>query len=499
MTAFRLGGAVRLEDLVAVATAGRKVVLPPAAKARMARARKALEKAASAGRPIYGVNTGFGELASVRISPERIRRLNLNYIRSHSAGVGEPLPDAEARGIIFLRANELARGFSACRPEVVERLVKLLNRNIIPLVPSQGSVGASGDLAPMAHIALALIGEGEARKNGKVIRGRSVLKAAGIKPLVPEAKEGLSLTNGTQAMQSLGGLALARARRLLDAGDVAAALSLEAIKGSPAPFDKRLHALKPHPGQLHVAARLRRLLATSEIRDSHRDDDNRVQDPYSFRCVPQIHGAARDALAYAEQTVIREMNSATDNPVLAGGDFISGGNFHGMAIAMALDHAANAMAVLGGVSERRVFYMTLGRDPGLTPFLARNPGIESGMMIPQYVAAALASENKTLAHPASADSVPTSADKEDYVSMGMWGALKLQRMTANVSRIMAIEFLTARRGLSFHEPLQPARRLRTALRALAKRLPTKKGDTAASKRIERVSGLILGDFFGGFA
>jgi len=489
MRPFALGSAASLRDLQEVAE-GRKVSLPPAARARMARARRAAEAVLRSGRKVYGVNTGFGQLAIKRISPEDVRTLNLNYVRAHASGVGEPLSVGQSRGIVFLRANELARGFSACRPEVVERLAALLNSGVTPLIPSQGSVGASGDLAPMAHVAMVLIGEGTATKDGRRLQGAAALKAARIRPLVPEAKEGLALTNGTQALQSVGGLALIRAYRALDAADQAAAMSLEAVKGTPAPYDARLSALKAHPGQTATAARLRGLLAGSPIRESHREGDERVQDPYSFRCVPQIHGAVRDALDHARAVVEREMGSVTDNPVCVGGEFLSGGNFHGMAIAMALDHAALAMAVAGGVSERRTYYMTSGAEGVLPLFLAESPGLESGYMIPQYVAAALASENKTLAHPASADSVPTSAQKEDYVSMGMWAATKLARAAVNVTRIVAIELMTAARGVEHHAPLKPAAGVARTLKAVRAAAPAEHGDRSPAPTIEALRGLI---------
>lgn len=496
MTAFKLGSRVRLDDLDAVAVGGCRVLLTPAVKRRLARARRAVEVVLEKGEKIYGVTTGFGELASIRISKDKIRRLNLNYIRSHSCGVGRPLCDEDSRGVVFLRANELARGFAACRPVVVDAMAKLLNRGVVPVVPSQGSVGASGDLAPLAHVALALIGEGEARRGGRLLKGKAVLRAAGLRPLVPEAKEALSLTNGTQAMQAVGGIALLKARRLLSAAECAGAVSVEAIKGSHAPFDARLVRLKPHPGQLKTAANLRRLLDDSEIMESHRHECERVQDPYSFRCIPQIHGAARDAIESAAGVVEREMNSVTDNPPLCGSEFLSGGNFHGMAIAMALDQAALGLTVLGGVSERRIFHMTSGKEPGLSLFLADEPGLESGMMIPQYVAAALVSENKTLAHPASADSVPTSANKEDFVSMGMWGAIKLQSIVQNTARILAIEFIAGSRGVALQAPLKPARRVGRLLSRLARFVPAVRGDRALSKTIESLAERLLREGLG---
>lgn len=499
MKPFALGTRPRLQDLVEVARLKRPVVLPPAARARMARARAALERAAAGDLPIYGVNTGFAQFAFKRISREDVRALNLNYIRSHSSGVGEPLLDEQARGVVFLRANELARGHGAARPLIVEMLAALLNRDVVPVIPSRGSVGASGDLAPMAHVALLLIGEGEARRGGRRLRGAAALRAAGLSPLRAEAKEGLALTNGTQAMQSIGGLALHAARRVLEAAQAAGAASLEAVKGTPGPFAEPLVRLKPHPGQLAAARRLRELLKGSEIRESHRDGDERVQDPYSFRCMPQVHGAVQDALEQACAVMEREMASVTDNPVLAGGEFYSGGNFHGMAIAMAMDQAACGLTVLGGVSERRTYYMTAGAEGVLPLYLAQRPGVESGFMIPQYAAAALASENMTLAHPASVGSIPTSANKEDFVSMGMWGALKLARVLENVATIVAIELLTAARALEFHRPLKAGRGVEAALAALRRGVPPARGDVVHAPRIEAAKRLVLEGAFGGIA
>ncbi|MFH2203308.1 MAG: histidine ammonia-lyase [Elusimicrobiota bacterium] len=497
MKAFELGSHVRLTDLWEVAVGGRKVRFGTAARARTARAKRSLERALSSGRPVYGVNTGFGELASTRIPLDSIRTLQRNLLLSHACGVGEPLSEAEARGILFLRANELARGYSGCRPLLVERLAAMLNRGVLPWIPSRGSVGASGDLAPQAHAALPLIGEGRAFFRGRVMSGAGAMRAAGLKPLTLDAKEGLSLINGTQTMQSVGGLALLRAKRVCAAADLAGAASLEAIQGTPVPYDARLSRVKAHPGQVKTAARMRRLLAHSEIRESHRDDDERVQDPYSLRCIPQVHGAVIDALEAGRRTVEIEMGSVTDNPLIFGKELLSGGNFHGQALSLAFDGAAQAMTVLGGISERRIFQVVSQGGPGLPAFLAGNPGLESGFMIPQVTAAALVSENKTLAHPASSDSVPTSANKEDFVSMGMWAALKLGLIIENTAHVISIELLAATQGLEFHKPLRPGRGVAELYRRLRRHVKPLRGDEPLAERIETTQRLILLDYFGG--
>ncbi|MBI3298682.1 MAG: histidine ammonia-lyase [Elusimicrobia bacterium] len=497
MSAFALGTPVRLEDLESVARGGRRLSLPAAARARVARSRAALERAAASGEAHYGVNTGFGELAARRIPPDKIRQLQRNLVLSHSCGMGEPLGTAESRGLVFLRANELARGYSGCRPALVTLLAELVNRGVTPLIPSRGSVGASGDLAPQAHAALVVIGEGRALYRDKLLSGAKALAAARLSPLTLEAKEGLCLINGTQAMQSVGGLALLDALRVAEAADAACALSLEAIMGSDGPLDARIHALKPHSGQRRSAARMRALLAGSVIRESHREGDERVQDPYSFRCAPQVHGAVLEALEGARDVVEVELRSVTDNPLVVGGAVISGGNFHGQPLALAFDRAAAALASLAGVSERRVFQVVSGGGPGLPLFLAKDPGVESGYMIAQYVAAALASELKTLAHPAAADSIPTSANKEDFVSMGMWGALKLRKAVEAAAGVVAVELLSAAQGVEAHRPLKPGRGSAEVLRRLRRHAARSEGDEALSEKLETVRALVLSGAFGG--
>lgn len=454
-----------------------------------------LEKVLASGRTLYGVNTGFGELASTRIDATRLAALQVNLVRSHACGVGEPLSEREARGILFLRLNELARGFSGSRPALVRHLHAMLSAGIVPFIPSRGSVGASGDLAPQAHLALAVIGEGEVFYRGRRMPTAQAFKRAGLKPLALSAKEGLALLNGTQAMQSVGGFALRDADRVWNAANLACAASLEALTGTPDPYGEDIQRLKPHPGQLRAGRELRRLLAGSEIRRSHAVDDPRVQDSYSLRCAPQIHGAVRDRLDESRRVVEVEMRSATDNPLVVGGRVVSGGNFHGQALAFAFDGAALALTALANVSERRAFQVTAGTAPRLKPFLARDPGVESGWMIPQYVAAALASENKALAHPASADSVPTSAGKEDFVSMGMGAALKLKAVVANAAQVVAIELCAASQGIDFHRPLKSGARVERGLAILRRRVKPTRGDESTSARLQAAQEMILAGEF----
>jgi histidine ammonia-lyase len=417
--------------------------------------------------------------------------LQLNVVRSHACGVGEPLSPAETRGLLLLRANTLARGLSGVRPLVAETLCALLNHGVHPIVPRRGSVGASGDLAPLAHVALTLVGEGEVVYKHRRIRSAFALKSARIKPLSLEAKEGLSLVNGTQAMLSLGLLALREAEILVNSADVAGSLSLDALRGSTRAFDARLHAERPHPGQIISARNLARLNQGSTINKSHQGCA-RVQDAYSLRCMPQVHGAVRDALNYARQVFEIEMNSATDNPlVFAGeGEVISGGNFHGEPIALALDLMAIALTQLGGIAERRIDRMVNPLTSELPPFLAHSPGLESGLMIAQVTAAALASENKIFAHPASVDSIPTSGNKEDYVSMGMAGALKLQSIIANARNILAIELICACQALDFLAPLRSGNLAEHARKLVRKVSPHIAKDRALHADIARVAALI---------
>jgi histidine ammonia-lyase len=449
------GALLTLDGLEAVALRGQRIAVAPAARARVAAAGRVVDEAVAAGRVVYGVTTGFGSFADVHIPRGRLRELQLNLIRSHAAGVGDPLGEAETRALMVLRANVLAKGYSGVRPATLDLLVAMVNQRVHPVVPSQGSVGASGDLAPLAHLALALVGEGDVVAEGLRMSAAEALAEAGLAPVVLEAKEGLALINGTQLMTAVGGLALAEALRLTRAADVIGALTLDVLKGTDVAFDERIHAARPHPGQSVSAKNLRALLAGSAIRESHRDC-GKVQDAYSLRCIPQVHGAVRDALAYAERTIAIELNAATDNPMVfaESGELLSGGNFHGEPVAMAADMLAIAVAELGAISERRIERLVNPALSDLPAFLAREGGLQSGLMLAHVTAAALASENKGLAHPACVDSIPTSANKEDHVSMGVTAAHKAARAVANTRRILAIELLAAAQALEFLRPLR---------------------------------------------
>lgn len=458
----------------------------------MAQAHRVIRRAAAGTKPVYGVTTGFGKLADQRISQSDIEQLQLNLVRSHAAGVGDPLTTEETRGLMLLRANVLARGHSGVRPQLVEGLLRLLNRQVHPVIPSRGSVGACGDLAPLAHLALVLIGEGEAMLGKRRVSGRAALAHAGLKPTRLQAKEGLSLVNGTQAMLTLGLLALRRATILVDTADVAGALSLEALKGTPVAFDPRIHRLRPYPGQVTVAANLRALLAKSEIRMSHLECP-RVQDAYSLRCMPQVHGAVRDALDHVRRTLLTELNSVTDNPLVfpKGDEVLSGGNFHGQPLGLVLDYLAIAITELASIAERRIERLTNPEYGDLPPFLSPDPGLNSGFMLAQVTAAALTSENKVLSHPASVDSIPTSGNREDHVSMGMGSALKLKQILTNAEHILAIELLCAAQGVEFHRPLKPGLGSRLACQALRRVAPRLEQDRMMGPDIERVRTVLV--------
>jgi histidine ammonia-lyase len=470
---FLLGTPMTLLDLEDVAVRGRAVALPEVTRAAMQRSRAAIESLAAAGDAapaVYGVNTGFGFLAETRIGASDVRQLQRNLVRSHACGVGPRLTDEEVRAMILLRAQVIALGHSGVRVEVAELLINLLHHRIHPVIPSQGSVGASGDLAPLAHLALVLIGEGEAIVDGATLAGGEALARVGLSPVVLEAKEGLGLINGTQYMAAVGGLAVLRAQRLATNADIIGAMSLEANMGSKRPFDARIMAIRPHPGQRDCATNLRNLLDQSELMESHRDC-KKVQDAYSFRCMPQVHGATRDALGFAAEVLTREINSVTDNPLVftdAGEpEIISGGNFHGQPLALVLDLAAIATAELANISERRVEQLVNpALSSGLTPFLARASGLHSGFMIAQVTSASLVSENKVLAHPSSVDSIPSSAGKEDHVSMGSVGAKKLKMVVENAETCLAIEAIVGAAGVDQRAPLTPSR----AVRAVHSRL-----------------------------
>jgi histidine ammonia-lyase len=444
----------------------------------------------------YGINTGFGKLSDIRIAPTQLAALQTNLVRSHCAGVGEPLSEAETRAMLLLRANVIAKGNSGVRPIVVETIAAFLNHGVHPVIPARGSVGASGDLAPLAHLALGLSGEGEVFFHGTRQKAADALAAAGILPLALQAKEGLALLNGTQAMCSVGALAIVAAKRLCMLADLAGAMSLEALRGTPAAFDPRIHQARPHAGQIAAAAHLMQLLADSEIRESHRDNDPRVQDAYCLRCMPQVHGAVRGVLTHVEEVITIETGSATDNPLIfpderRGGEILSGGNFHGAPIALALDYAAIAVTDLMSISERRIDRLiNPDINEGLPPFLSDTPGLSSGFMIAHVTAAALLNEAKVLAHPASADSVPTSGGKEDHVSMGMTAALKLKQIVSNAEYLLAIEFMTAAQGLDYRHPLKAAHAVEKARIVIREAVEPLREDRVLSGDIERVTALI---------
>jgi histidine ammonia-lyase len=492
------GERLTLENLYSVAFDGAEAEIPPAARERMNASRAVIERLVEAGTAVYGVNTGFGKMASTRVSRDEIRQLQLNLVRSHACGVGAPLTEHAVRAMLALRANAIAKGFSGVRPVVAETLVAMLNRGVHPVIPSQGSVGASGDLAPLAHLAQVAIGEGHAIFQGPTMTGAEAMRAAGIAPLVLEAKEGLALLNGTQAMLALAALALREAEIAVDTADVAAALSLDALRGSPAAFDARIARVRPHAGHAITARNIQRLNRGSEIRESHRspDKDPRVQDPYSLRCAPQVHGAVRDALAQIRATLAVELNSATDNPLVFAdsnanpGEVISGGNFHGQPLAMAADQMAVALATLGGISERRIEQMTNPQTSQLPAFLVRHAGLNSGFMILQVTAAALASEMKPLAAPHSVDSIPTSANQEDYVSMGMSAARRLEPMLANLKNILAIELLAACQGIDLLSPLRTGPETRKAYDIVRSLSPAVDADRSLAPDIEAVAGAV---------
>jgi histidine ammonia-lyase len=463
----------------------------------MENSRALIDHLAAGDDPIYAVNTGVGLLANVRIPRGELDQLQRNVIRSHCVGVGEPLSREVVRAMMLIRANVLAKGFSGIRPLVAERLCDLLNRGVTPVVPSQGSVGASGDLAPLAHMALVLIGEGEAEfaegeadLPGAILPGAEALRRAGIEPIDLHPKEGISLINGTQAMLAIGCLELDAAQTLADTADVVSALTLDALRGTPRAFDPRIHQARPHPGQLASAERLRNLLEGSEIRQSH-IGCQRVQDAYSLRCIPQVHGPVRDALAEARRVFEIELNSATDNPLVFGEEILSGGNFHGESLAFQLDFLAIALSALAGISERRVDRLVNpALNEELPPFLAGHAGLESGLMMAQVTAASLVAENSVLAHPASTGSITTSGNKEDFVSMGMTSAVKLQRIVRNTRNVLAIETLAAARALDLLAPLKtsaPLEEARTRIRAVS---PPITGDRPFYRDIAALEALI---------
>jgi len=490
-----------------VAVEQRPVLLDPDAREAVRRARAVVDALVAENKVSYAVTTGVGKLSDVRISGDQIREMQVNLVRSHAVGVGDPLSVSETRAMMLMRANSLAKGHSGVRTEVIDTLCEMLNRGVTPFVPSQGSCGASGDLAPLAHLALAMIGEGECiDDNGVRISAADVLRKSQIKPLLLEAKEAVSLINGTQGMLAIGTLALLTAEILVNSADVISSLTLDALQGTVVAFDERIHQVRPHAGQLATAANLRKMIEGSQINESHRDC-GRVQDAYSLRCIPQVHGAVRDTLAHCREVLEIEINSAVDNPLvfvrtaqaaggpgspeLASGDILSGGNFHGEPVAFALDFLAIALSALAGISERRIERLVNpALNEGLPPFLAAGAGLNSGFMMPQVTAAALVSENKVLAHPGSVDSIPTSGNKEDYVSMGMTSSLKLKRILGNTQNVLAIEAMAAAQALDFLAPLKPGRRGQSAYAAIRSVCKTVDKDRVMYPDFDRIANLI---------
>lgn len=494
-------GRLTPEDVAAVA-AGAPVSICDKTRRKVDAARAPVEGVLGEGaQSVYGVNTGFGALAEVRVEVADLARLQVNLIRSHACGLGTPYPRGVVRGMLALRLEVLAQGHSGVRTEVVELLADMLNAGVHPVVPHKGSVGASGDLAPLAHLALVLIGEGEAELDGQVVPGGEALARSGLTPLELAPKEGLALINGTQAMTAEAALTLLEAERLAWAADVACAMTVDGLLGSHRPFDPRFADLRPHPGHRQVSQHLLALLAGSEINATHQDDScHKVQDPYSMRCAPQVHGATRDALVYVRATVTAELRAVTDNPLIfvdeqGGAEFLSGGNFHGQAIALAMDHLAIAVAELADISERRIEQLVNPMLSGLPPFLAPDPGLTSGFMIAQVAAASLVSENKVLSHPASVDSIPSSANREDHVSMGTLAASKARTVVENVRWVLATELLCAAAALELRAPHRPGHGVAAALDCIRAHVPPLTADRRLDVDVIKVAALLDGDLY----
>jgi histidine ammonia-lyase len=479
--------------VVAVAREGAAVELDGFAYSAIEESRTLVEAALQTARPVYGINTGFGHLVDVAVPGPELQQLQVNLLRSHAVGVGPPLTIDEVRAMILLRANSLARGYSGVRLELIQGLIALLNSGVHPVVPSQGSVGSSGDLAPLAHMALVLIGEGEAIYQGSWLSGAAALDAAGLQPLELQPKEGLALINGTQMMTAVGALVLQDAFNLVLAAEVAAAMSIDALMGTSAALHPKIQEIRGQPGQIASARRMRNLLEGSSIADAHRESDHKVQDSYSLRCVSQVIGAIRDALDFAREVIAREANAVTDNPLVLPEEelIVSGGNFHGQPVALALDLTGIALAQLGNFSERRTYKLLSPAESGLPPFLTSRPGTNSGLMLTQYTAAALASENKVLAHPSSTDSIPTSAGTEDFNSMGGGAALKARRIADNVSRIVAVELICAAQGLDFRRPLTSGAAVERAYEAVRAVVPPVEDDRSFGPEIEALASVVL--------
>ena len=487
------GRSLTIDEVVRIAREpSTRVRLDPGAREALIASRRLVDRAIASGQTIYGINTGFGKLANVRIAPDKLDHLQVNLIRSHAAGVGTPLPAEVVRAVMLLRANVLLRPTSGVRPELVEALVAMLGAGIVPFVPEQGSVGASGDLAPLSHIALALIGEGEVLGPSGAEPAARALDAGGLQPFRFAPKEGLAFINGTQAQTALLSLLVHDGEVLWRTAVAAAAMSLEALRGTPAPLDPRIHEARPHRGQLEAAALMRRLLADSEIRESHREGDPRVQDAYSLRCAPQVFGAVADAIRFARETVTVELNASTDNPlVFPDGDVISGGNFHGQPVAQALDFLATALTTLQAIAERRVERLVNpDLSQGLPAFLTPDPGLSSGFMMVQISAASLVAESRTLAMPASIGSIPTDANQEDFVPMGMAAAWKAQRILANAQRVIAAELLCGSQALEFLKPLRPGagvEALYQRIRGLTPKVVPLDADRSPAPDLERLA------------
>ena len=485
-----------LEDVYRVSTTSKKVRLSPVAKKKIKRAHDFLIKKSKSGEVIYGVNTGFGILSNVKIEPHNIAQLQLNLLRSHAVGTGNPLPREQVRAMVLLRASTLTQGHSGVSVSLVEALIALLNHDVTPWIPEQGSVGASGDLSPLAHLALVLIGEGRAYVDGKLITGKKALELKKLKPVTLGAKEGLALINGTQFMAALATFAVLESERLFRVANITSAMTLEALRGTAVAFDAKIHALRPHPGQIEVAKILRDLLdhpKKSEIARSHADCD-KVQDPYSLRCIPQVHGATLDTIRFVREIVEREINSVTDNPLIfpKEGEILSGGNFHGQYLAVGMDYLSIAMAEMGSISEQRIEKLVNPAISDLPAFLMMKSGINSGFMIVQVAAASIVSENKTLCHPASVDSIPTSADKEDHVSMGAWAARKCLTVIKNVERVISMELMAATQGVDLLRPLKTTKKLEAVKKQIRTKVPFFTEDAPFYESMEQISEIVKG-------
>ncbi len=485
------GNQLTLEAALKVVYQKTPVQLTPAARERIQKGREVILKSLEKGKPIYGINTGFGKLSDVRISREHLDELQTNLVKSHACGMGKPISPEAVRAILLLKVNTLAKGYSGVRQEIVDLLIEMLNRNLLPVIPEQGSVGASGDLAPLAHLALVCIGEGQALYEGKVYPGHEALALADLTPVKLQAKEGLALLNGTHFMAGLGMLNWHRAKTLANSADVIGAMTTEAVLGTPVAFDERIQSARGYRGQLESARRLRKMMLNSPIRESH-VGCSRVQDPYSIRCMPQVHGAIQDNLEHIERILSIEINAATDNPLvfIEQEEILSGGNFHGQPLAIAMDLLSIVMAQLANMSERRIALMMDSSLSDLPAFLAPESGLNSGFMIAQVAAASLASENKVLSHPASVDSIPTSANKEDFVSMGAQAAVKAQKVLENTAHILAIELICACQSLDLRKPLQPGPASTRVLKKVRQYVPFLQQDQVLAEFIPEIKKMI---------